>query len=586
MHATAQSPDLLSPELKQQFEGLRVLMQRALWLVEKCADVEGVQILRARFANLQSAALLVVVGEVKAGKSSFLNALVGEDVCRVAPEPCTVRIQELVYGTERSVVNLGQDWERIYLPKDVLRELTLVDTPGTNSILRDHQTITENYIPQSDMVVFVVSATNPHTASAWQMLTMIRQEWHRKIVFVMQQADRASEWELKTNREHVKQYARERQVQNPTVFTLSAKREIEGVPGSGYEDFRNFLRYGIECGEVWRTKVEGSYQTIRAVMNKLLTNLRAERAAILEERAFYQSLLAKVEAREARAHELRLSIVSQLSSTYDRLARDSEDEFAQSLRFGEIFRRAIPFAEEKENSASVHELKMRFQESARAELTREAPRVAQTLLSEMQALTEELQVNISRRVVRMRQSVVLPQTAGRLEMLEALKERLSKLRVAEISQIVHDTLGEAEDIRKLTFAGSGLTVAGLAGIFFSPNRWLDFVSGAFLIIGVFLLISGLVWRRSGLLRDFRRKLGASRQEFRRRIETHIAQIFDDIFHEVRQALTESIFQLGVQDSFLSPLLEETFQVGESASESILRAQRIAVRPPAVSANEG
>ena len=114
------SPNLLSPELKQQFEDLRVLLQRAVWLVEKCADVEGTQILRARLTNLQAAALLVIVGEVKAGKSSFLNALVAEDVCRVAPEPCTVHIQELVYGAERSVVSLGNSWERLYLPKEVL----------------------------------------------------------------------------------------------------------------------------------------------------------------------------------------------------------------------------------------------------------------------------------------------------------------------------------------------------------------------------------------------------------------------------------------------------------------------------------
>src|SRR5881227_3643188 len=91
---------ILSPELKKQFETLRNLLQRALWLAERSADIEATQILRTRLTNLQSAALLVIVGEVKAGKSSFINALLREDVCEVAPGPCTVRIQELVYGAE------------------------------------------------------------------------------------------------------------------------------------------------------------------------------------------------------------------------------------------------------------------------------------------------------------------------------------------------------------------------------------------------------------------------------------------------------------------------------------------------------
>ena len=136
-------------------------------------------------------------------------------------------IRELVYGGERKVTSLGQYWERVYLPKEVLREMTMVDTPGTNSIIQNHETITENYIPQSDLVVFVFSAANPHTKSAWELLTLIRKEWHRKMVFVLQQADRASERRAERPIwSYVTQYARDRQVENPTVFTLSAKREM------------------------------------------------------------------------------------------------------------------------------------------------------------------------------------------------------------------------------------------------------------------------------------------------------------------------------------------------------------------------
>src|ERR1700682_2322568 len=224
----AMTPHILSPELKQQFETLRGLLQRALWLAGRGADIEAIQILRARLTNLQSAALLVIVGEVKAGKSSFINALVREEVCEVAPGPCTAGIRELVYGGERKIVGLAPSCERVFLPTEVLREVTMVDTPGTNSIIQNHETITEKYIPQSDLVVFVFSAANPHTKSAWELLTLIRKEWHRKMVFVLQQADRASEEELIINREHVTQYARDRQVESPTVFTLSANREMCG----------------------------------------------------------------------------------------------------------------------------------------------------------------------------------------------------------------------------------------------------------------------------------------------------------------------------------------------------------------------
>src|SRR5256714_2753168 len=253
------SARILSPELKQQFDALRNLLQRALWLAERCADIESTQILRARLTNLQAAALLVVVGEVKAGKSSFINALLREDVCEVAPGPCTVRIQELLYGAERRVETLGEAWQRVSLPKEALQKITIVDTPGTNSIVKDHQTITENYIPQSDLVVFVFAAVNPHTKSASELLTLIKKEWNRKVVFVLQQSDRATQKELTTNLEHVRQYAHERQVEKPSGFLLSGKGEMEGIPEHGFGEVRDFVPSPIRCGEAWRRKAGPSY---------------------------------------------------------------------------------------------------------------------------------------------------------------------------------------------------------------------------------------------------------------------------------------------------------------------------------------
>jgi GTPase SAR1 family protein len=566
--------NILSPELKQQFETLRGLLQRALWLAERCADIEATQILRARLTNLQAAALLVIVGEVKAGKSSFINALVREEVCEVAPGPCTAGIRELVYGGERKVVSLGQFCERVFLPKEVLREVTMVDTPGTNSIIQNHETITENYIPQSDLVVFVFSAANPHTKSAWELLTLIRKEWHRKMVFVLQQADRASQKELTTNVEHVTQYARERQVENPIVFTLSAKRELEGMPESGFSEFRNYLQNAIACGEVWRMKVEGSYQTIRSVMTRLLSHLRAEKTAIDDERAFYQDLLCKVDAREAKAHSLKLSMVEKLSAIYKSLAGQSETEFADGLRVRQLVRRAIPFLRDKDTRTWLQDLKARFERSARKEIQEEAARVSKDLFDEMRTMMDELAQSVAGRQERIRANVLLPQAAAHLAMLEQLRSKLEFIRVAD--EVLRGKVAETKDVRTLALAGSGLAGLGIIIAALSPILWLDVTGGIFLATGMLLVAVGLLWRRSSVLRDFRQRLGDSQQEFRDRLDSEFSEIFDRLFSEVRQALTESLFRLNLQASFNAPLLGETFQIGEAASDMVMVFKHILV----------
>ncbi|HSP45132.1 MAG TPA: dynamin family protein [Chthoniobacterales bacterium] len=565
---------ILSVELKQQFDTLRNLLQRALWLAERCADIEATDILRARLTNVQAAALLVVVGEVKAGKSSFINALLREDICEVAPGPCTARIEELVYGVERKVETLSDVWQRVFLPKEVLREITIVDTPGTNSIVKDHQTITEKYIPQSDLVVFVFSAVNPHTKSAWELLTLIKKEWHRKMVFVLQQSDRATQKELITNLEHVRQYARDRQVESPTVFILSAKREMEGIPENAFVEFRNFLQNTIACGEAWRMKVEGSYQTIRSVMTRLLAHLRAEKVAVDDERAFYQGLLCQVDAREEKARGLKVLIVDKLAATYNTLARHSEDEFAKGLRVGKLFRRAVPFLRDKDTEAWLGDLKSGFEKSARREIKAEAGQVSMDLFNEMRTMMEELVQSIARRQERIRADVTFPKAADQVGTLQRLQKKLDGVRIDE--NILRGKVAETTDVRKLAVAGSLLAALGLIIAALSPILWLDVTGGIFLGTGIFLVAVGLFWRRNSVMKDFKQRLGDSQQQFRERLDAEFSEIFDHLFYEVRQALTESLFRLDLQASFNAPLLDETFQIGEAASDMVIVSQRLHV----------
>jgi hypothetical protein len=314
-------------------------------------------------------------------------------------------------------------------------------------------------------------------------------------------------------------------------------------------------------------------------MGKLLAHLRTEKAAIAEERAFYQGLLAKVEVREAKTNALKTSIVGQLSAIYDRLARDSEDDFADSLNLGELFRRANPFGGKKDEEARIARLKGRFQETARKAVAKEAPRLAQNLLVEMEAMVEELSQAISRRQIRMREHVNLPQTGGgHAESLERLRAKLAGLRIAEAPAMVTTMAPEASDLKKLMLAGGALTVLGVLVAVLAQNFWLDITGGCLAVVGSFLIAAGLFGRRTVIVHEFREKLGSSRQEFQGRLEAHMTEIFEGLFDEVRQALRDSLFRLDMQTSFVDPLLQETFQVGEAASDMILRSQRMTVRP--------
>src|SRR3984893_9749363 len=86
-------------------------------------------------ATLSQPFLFVVVGEVKAGKSSMLNALFGRDFCKVDVLPATDRIYVFKYGDPERDSKLSEHVTERFRTIDFLKDFNIVDTPGTNTIV-------------------------------------------------------------------------------------------------------------------------------------------------------------------------------------------------------------------------------------------------------------------------------------------------------------------------------------------------------------------------------------------------------------------------------------------------------------------
>ena len=530
---------LLGDDLRRRRDAVRDILQRSLALAEGLSDIEAAALLRQRLVQLESAAMFVVVGEVKSGKSSFINALFHDSICEVAPDPCTANIQELVYGAAYRKVILGNHWERIELPSDVLREITIVDTPGTNSIVREHQAITEHYLPQSDLVIFVFPARNPYTHTAWELLSVVRSEWHRKTVFVLQQADLVTQSELATHRERLIQYARQRHVQEPVVFTVSAKREMEGAPDSGFVEFRQFLRDTVQSGEVWQIKWQGALDTVRHVIGQIALRLQTEKQAVLSDRTFFAELLARVAARREKSSAFRKMVVENLCTSYERLTRQLEQDIVEGMGMGNLIRRAMPFSGEKGIRSWTEKIQASFEEALKRDLEAESLRIAQEIVTKMGALFQELMEAIA-----LRQSnspkLVIPSGYDRSDVLERMRKQLELLRVTDM---VYDNALAGSDIGRLTLAGGGLAIVGAVVAFSTHLVVFDVTGGVMATLGALVMVLTMGWKRSAIIREIATKLARSREDFRQRLNQEISQVLDRLFLDIEHRLKEPLAQL-------------------------------------------
>src|ERR671917_1807114 len=167
----------------------RALFERFIgFLKDFGAPSDDVELVRRAHADLEELFLLVIVGEFNSGKSAFINALLDAEIAQEGVTPTTDRITVLRHA-EEPVERERRDGvlEKGY-PNEFLREIAVVDTPGTNAIIRHHEELSRGFVPRSDLVLFVTSVDRPFTESEREYLELIR-DWGKKIVLVVNKVD-------------------------------------------------------------------------------------------------------------------------------------------------------------------------------------------------------------------------------------------------------------------------------------------------------------------------------------------------------------------------------------------------------------
>ena len=212
-------------------EARRVLGDLQVALAAIGGDEQTRRQLSDAVRQLDDLFLLVVVGEFNSGKSAFINALVGRPILPEGVTPTTAEINVLRHGEQEHVESKSDGLRLITAPAELLRHLHLVDTPGTNAVIREHEALTSDFVPRADLVFFVTSADRPFTESERQFLARIR-EWGKKIVFVVNKVDiLAGPTEMQEVEAFVSGQAELLVGRRPQVFSVSARAALRAKQG-------------------------------------------------------------------------------------------------------------------------------------------------------------------------------------------------------------------------------------------------------------------------------------------------------------------------------------------------------------------
>ena len=490
------------------------------FLQSQGAPPEAVSQVRQALQNLDESFLLVVVGEFNAGKSSFVNALLGEAVLPEGVTPTTDRIYVLIHG-EKSEPEATADpfVVRLRVPIAALDGVALVDTPGTNAIVRQHQSLTEGFLPRADLLLFLTSADRPFTESERQFLALAAR-WGRSVIMVVNKADLLETPEQQEEvRAFVEAGARAELNLTPPVYLVSARREQRMAASGGDEGFR-VLRDALQArlGERGRTRLKLSSPLSAAA--EILGGEERRASASRETLRADLETLASLEAQRQRHRE---TMNGELDGQLNRVGRLLAEFEARADKFIDASLRLGNFR----NLINSRALEQGFREQAIGDLPDAIERQFATMIDRFVEANLHFWEDVQAFLIRRQPAQDIARTRfsyDRHALLEGLSgsatRHLSEVTEAQLTrQLAADTEEAMMGVVGLGAGGVGLGVIGavLAGTLAAD---FTFIFSGLAIGSLGLLI--LPARRLKVLRQLRVKVA----ELRESLETIVRREYE------------------------------------------------------------
>ncbi len=550
-------PNLIDANLQAKRARLEEIIKNLHELTLRIGHDEMAQTVSELRNRIFEPFMFVIAGEVKAGKSSFVNALLatGREITKAAPQPMTDTIQQIIYGEEERTVSVNKYLKKIFIPVEILKEIAIVDTPGTNTIVEHHQEITEQFIPASDLIVFVFEAKNPYRQSAWDFFKYIHGDWRKKTIFVLQQKDLASASELEVNLGGVAKKAKEEGIAEPNVFAVSAKQEDEGNPDSGYGPLRQYITENITGGKAPALKLNNSILTAQTVTERIADGLLLRRRQFEADTHFRQDIQETLDEQTNQSNKQVDLMVDNILLTYDGITRAKLNELKEGLSIFGLMKRSFSatFGSTPDAKTWLGDLAKGLEEELntkmRARLNDNVIDLAESIQQMVKLI--DMKIRSSETILKNDHEIFSNIAERRENVLRDLQDQFNRFVSKTESFTDEELFADRENLTPNLAAGGGIAALGVVLMALSSASVFDISGGILTTVGV--LFAGFSTRgkrkrivdgfeaeievgRSKLALELEEKLKAYITNLRVRIEGNFARFDDTLAREEKNLM--------------------------------------------------
>lgn len=316
------------------------------------AEQAGLSQLAAQARSLaerieQGRFFVACVGQFKRGKSSLLNALVGEPILPAGVLPVTAVVTIVRWGPRRAARILTPvGWREIepsslveyvaeernpgnqkgvtaievFVPSELLADgLCLVDTPGLGSVFAAASEATEAFLPHIDVALVVVGGDPPISAAELALVEKVATQVDR-IILVLNKADRLSAADVAEAKRFAEQVLAQKLNRSlAPILEVSAAERLEGRgPTRDWNRLESSLR--ALARESGAALLKGARQRgLQLLVAQLLYELDEQRGALSRPIAESEQRIATLRACAAEAERSMSDLGYLLTAEQERL---------------------------------------------------------------------------------------------------------------------------------------------------------------------------------------------------------------------------------------------------------------------------
>ncbi len=525
---------VIDQKLKEYKDALKEVLNQLRVFTDRIGHDDSIRVIHDLKDRIDDPYMFVIVGEVKAGKSSFINALLGEPgLCAVAPSPMTDTIQQIIYGEEAKVEELSPYLKRVYQPNEILKEIAIVDTPGTNTIIAHHQEITERFIPGADLIVFVFESKNPYRQSAWDFFDFMHEEWHKKIVFVLQQKDLMESADLEINMQGVMDNAKKKGIKKPVVFAVSAKDELEGrFDQSGFGPLKQFILDQITGGKAQQHKLISTSDTLLQIGSRLQTGLDDRRLQLEADITFREEIKKSLADHSKKSKQQCDVLIENLMAAYDRVANKYDQELSGALSFFTVLKRSIGSIFSKSQSLKswfetfTLRLQADFGTGMQEKINDRVLDLAESI--QQMAHTIDLQIRNSKTILANDHEIFSEIAQRRQNVLKDLREAFDQFLRRTENFTTKDLVNTDTQVGTNVAAGSGVAVVGIILAAVTQGMVFDITGGVLTALGFLVAGITLGLQRGKVMRQYRSEMEKGRVRLEKELTDELYAYIDSI----------------------------------------------------------